>query len=147
MEVILRESIAALGKVGDVVKVKKGYASNYLIPKRLAYTATEANKKRLELEREALEAKQTDQRAVAEKLAEKIEALSLTISKEATEEGKLYGSVTAADIDHALEKEGIQVDRKMITFHEIIRTIGEHEVEIRVYEGLAAKCRVTVNKV
>lgn len=146
MEVILRESIAALGQVGDIVKVKAGYARNYLIPKRLAYLASEANKKRLEAERSALEVKQAAQKTEAEKLVAQIEAVALTIQKESGEEDKLYGSVTAHDIEDALLKEGVTVDRKMINFSESIRSLGEHAVEVRVYAGVTATCKVTVVK-
>ncbi len=147
MEVILRESIAALGQVGDIVKVKAGYARNYLIPKRLAYLASEANKKRLEAERSALEAKQATQKTEAEKLVAQIEAVALTVQKEAGEEDKLYGSVTSHDIEEALKKEGVTVDRKMINFSESIRSLGEHTVEVRVYAGVSATCKVSVVKV
>ena len=146
MEVILRESITALGSVGDVVKVKPGYARNYLIPKRLAYQATEANKKRIEAERAALEAKEAKHRSTAEEFVAKIEALTLTITKEAGEEDKLFGSVTAADVDACLKQEGIEIDRKMINFSESIRTLGEHSVEISVYAGVTAKCQIQVVK-
>ena len=144
MEVILRESIASLGNVGEIVKVKTGYARNYLIPKRLAYQATDANRKRLEAERAALEAKETQHHEAAAALAAKVEAVTLSIAKEAGEEDKLFGSVTSSDVDEALKKEGIEIDRKMITFHEAIRTLGEHEVEVRVHAGVSAKCKLQV---
>lgn len=146
MEVILRENIAALGEVGDVVKVKDGYARNYLIPKRFAYIANETNRKRLEAEREALEAKQVRQKDTAHRLAAQIEALIVAIAKEAGEEDKLFGSVTAADVERALHKEGVTVDRKMITFHDPIRTLGDYVVDVRVYAGIVAKLRISVVK-
>ncbi len=146
MEVILRENIAALGEVGEIVKVKSGYARNYLIPNRLAYMATEGNKKRLEAERAALEAKQAQQKAEAEALAKQIEALTLSITKEAGEEDKLYGSVTTADVEEVIQQQGVKVDRKMISFSDAIRTLGEHPVDVRVYSGVVAKCKINVVK-
>lgn len=146
MEVILREAVDALGRVGDVVNVKPGYARNFLIPNRLAYVANAANKKRLEVERHALEAKQATQRSEAEQIAEKIQAVTLTISKEAGEENKLYGSVTAHDVAVGLAEAGITVDRKKIDFSDAIRSLGEFEVDIRINSGVTAKCKLNVVK-
>lgn len=144
MEVILRENISSLGQVGDVVKVKDGYARNYLLPKRLAYLANEANKKRFEAERRVLEAKQLEQRAAAGLLTEKINAVTVTIAKQAGEEDKLYGSVNAGDIVAALEKEGVHVDRKMISFGDVIKALGDYTVEIHLYADVVASCKVHV---
>lgn len=144
MEVILRENITSLGKVGDVVKVKRGYAQNYLFPKRLAYLASESNKKRLEAERQALEAKEATRLQEAEQLKSKIEAITVSLAKQAGEEEKLYGSVTATDIERALGEKGLSVDRKMIAFGEAIKTLGEHDVHIHVYADVVATLKVNV---
>lgn len=144
MEVILRENITSLGKVGDVVKVKKGYAQNYLLPNRLAYLATDTNKKRLEAERQALEAKEAKRLQEAELMKSKIEAVTVSMAKQVGEEDKLYGSVTAADIEKALAQQDIPVDRKMIAFGEAIKTVGEHEVHIHVYADVVATLKVNV---
>lgn len=144
MEVILRENITALGKIGDIVRVKDGYARNFLFPQRLAYQASEANKKRLEAERKALEAKEDGLRSQAEQLAEQIERVVVTITKEVSEEDKLYGSVTASDIADELEKQGVTVDRRTVSLGNPIKTTGEHEVKIRIHADVAAKCKVIV---
>ena len=147
MEVILRENITSLGKVGDVVKVKRGYAQNYLFPKQLAYLASETNKKRLEAERQALEAKEAKRLQEAEQLKAQIEAITVSLAKQAGEEGKLYGSVTATDLEHALTEKGIHVDRKMIAFGEAIKSLGEHEVHVHVYADVVATLKVNVTAV
>lgn len=144
MEVILRENIASLGKVGQVIKVKDGYARNYLLPQRLAYQASEANRKHFETERKKLEAQQAEKRSVAVALSEKIQALTLTINKQAGEEDKLYGSVNAGDIAAALHEAGVEVDRRMITFANVIKTLGEHHVEIHLYSDVVARLSVHV---
>jgi large subunit ribosomal protein L9 len=147
MEVILRENVTSLGKVGDVVKVKRGYAQNYLLPQRLAYLATGANKKRLEAERQALEAKEATRLQEAEQLKAKIEVVTVSVAKQAGEEDKLYGSVTATDIEHALAEKDVSVDRKMVAFGEAIKTLGEHEVHIHVYADVVATLKVIVTAV
>jgi len=147
MEVILRENVTALGKVGEVVKVKRGYAQNYLLPKRLAYLATDANKKRLEAERQALESKEATRLQEAEQLKAKLEAVTVNVAKQAGEEDKLYGSVTATDIEHALAEKDLSVDRKAVAFGEAIKTLGEHEVHIHVYAEVVATLKVNVTAV
>src|SRR5436190_5884892 len=98
MEVILRQAVEKLGHPGDVVKVKAGYARNYLLPRGFAYEATAGNLKRIQQERERLEAAENDRRSTAQNLAAILEQVSLTFSAKVGEEGKLFGSVTAADI-------------------------------------------------
>ena len=144
MEVILRENISSLGKVGNIVKVKNGYARNYLFPKRLAYLATGANRTRIEKERQALEAKESARHGDAAALAQKIEAVTLSIAKQVGEEDKLYGSVSASDIAEALEKQGVEIDRKMVAFGEAIKTTGEHTVHIHIHAEVTANCKLTV---
>jgi large subunit ribosomal protein L9 len=106
MEIILRQAVENLGKPGDVVKVKPGYARNYLLPRGLAYEATPGNLKRIQQERDRLEAAESARRDTAQGLAEKFEQVSLTFSARVGEEGKLFGSVTAADIAQQLEAQG-----------------------------------------
>jgi large subunit ribosomal protein L9 len=147
MEIVLREDIAALGKVGDVVKVRDGYARNYLLPKRMAYLATAGNKRRLEDERKRLEEKQEEKKQAARVLAKKIEALTLEIAKQVGDEDKLYGSVTAHDIDKALEEEGIQIDRKSISFGKAIKALGDYQVEVCLHSDVIAKCSIKVIRI
>ena len=144
MEVILRENISTLGKVGEVVKVKKGFARNFLFPQRLAYLASTANKKRLEAERHALEAKESERHQEAEALAKRIESLPFNIAKQIGEEDKLYGSVSAGDIESGLAEQGVKIDKKMVAFGEAIKTAGEHEVHIHVHAEVVATLKVTV---
>ncbi len=146
MEIILRENITSLGNVGDVVKVKDGYALNFLLPKRLAYVASEANKKRFEAERKILEAKQAEQREAAQKLSDRITQLTIKIAKQADEGDKLYGSVNAHDVADVLEKEGLHVDRKMISFTDPIKALGDYTVEIHLYADVVATLKVQVVK-
>src|SRR3954463_6410562 len=106
MEIILRQAVENLGKPGDVVKVKSGYARNYLLPHGLAYEATPGNLKRIQQERERLEAAGNERRGPAQGLAAKLEQVSLTFSARVGDEGKLFGSVTASDIAQQLESQG-----------------------------------------
>jgi len=114
MEIILRQAVENLGKPGDVVNVKSGYARNYLLPHGLAYEATPGNLKRIQQERDRLEAAENERRAGAQGIAEKLEQVSLTFSARVGEEGKLFGSVTATDIAQQLESQGFHVEKRQI---------------------------------
>src|SRR4029079_16299021 len=120
MEIILRQGVENLGKPGDVVNVKAGYARNYLLPHGLAYEATPGNLKRIQQERDRLEAAQNDRRAGAQGVADKLEEGSLTFSARVGEEGKLFGSVIATDIAQQLEAQGFHVEKRQIDLHEPI---------------------------
>jgi large subunit ribosomal protein L9 len=144
MEVILREDIETLGKAGAVVRVKPGYARNYLLPRGLAYEATEGNKKRIAAENRAREARRAEDRAQAAALAARLEALSLTIAAKAGEGDRLFGSVTSQDIAAALERAGEPVDRRRIALSAPIKTIGEHRVPVRLHADVEATVRLTV---
>jgi large subunit ribosomal protein L9 len=146
MEVILREDVAHLGKAGDLVTVRDGYARNFLIPRGLAYPATEANKRRLEAERRRQEARLASQRAQAESLAERLGAVSLTFTVRAGEGEKLFGSVTAADIAAKLQEQGFEVDKRRVALEEPIRMIGIYKVPIRLDAGVVSEVRVWVVK-
>jgi large subunit ribosomal protein L9 len=144
MEVILREDIQTLGKAGAVVRVKPGYARNYLLPRGLAYEATEGNKKRIAAENRAREARRAEDRAQAADLAARLEALTLTIAAKAGEGDRLFGSVTSQDIAAALERAGQPVDKRRIELSSPIKTIGEHRVTIRLHAEVEATVRLTV---
>ncbi len=146
MEVILREDVAHLGKTGDLVTVRDGYARNYLIPRGLAYPATDANKRRIEAERERRAARLATQRAQAESLAERLGAASLTFTARAGEGEKLFGSVTAADIAAKLQELGFEVDKRRVELEEPIRMIGIYKVPVRLDAGVVAEVRVWVVK-
>ena len=146
MEVILREDVAHLGKAGDLVIVRDGYARNYLIPRGLAYPATDANKRRIEAERQRQAARLASQRARAESLAERLGAVSLTFTVRAGEGEKLFGSVTAADIAAKLQEQGFEVDKRRVELEEPIRMIGIYKVPIRLDAGVVSEVRVWVVK-
>lgn len=146
MEIILRQGVENLGKPGDVVKVKAGYARNYLLPHGLAYEATPGNLKRIQQERNRLEAAENERRTAAQGLAERFEQVSLTFSARVGEEGKLFGSVTAADIAQQLEAQGFHVEKRQIDLHEPIKALGVYRVPIRLHADVKPEVRVWVIK-
>ena len=146
MEIILRQAVENLGKPGDVVKVKAGYARNYLLPHGLAYEATPGNLKRIQHERDRLEAAENERRGTAQGLAERLEQVSLTFSARVGEEGKLFGSVTATDIAQQLETQGFHVEKRQIDLHEPIKALGVYRVPIRLHADVKPEVRVWVIK-
>jgi len=146
MEIILRQAVENLGKTGDVVNVKPGYARNYLLPHGLAYEATPGNLKRIQQERDRLEAAENERRGTAQGLAEKLEQVSLTFSARVGEEGKLFGSVTATDIAQQLEAQGYHIEKRQIDLHEPIKALGVYRVPIRLHADVKPEVRVWVIK-
>lgn len=146
MEIILREDVQHLGKVGEVVKVKDGYARNYLLPKGLAYPATEANKKKIAYEGERIAKQRAAEKTAAEGEATRLADVKLTFAVKVGEEEKLYGSITASDIQRKLEELGIHIDKRKIDLHEPIRELGEFNVAIRIHPEVRPEVRVTVVK-
>jgi large subunit ribosomal protein L9 len=146
MEVILRQAVENLGKPGEVVKVKNGYARNYLLPHGLAYEATPGNLKRIQQERDRLEAAENQRRLTASELAAKLEQVSLTFSARVGEEGKLFGSVTSADISQQLEAQGYRVEKRQIDLHEPIKSLGVYRVPVRLHADVKPEIRVWVIK-
>lgn len=146
MEVILRQAVDNLGHTGDIVNVSAGFARNYLLPRGFAYEATAGNKKRMEQERERLEGAETSRREAAEELAKKLEPVSLTFSARVGEEGKLFGSVTTADIAHQLEGQGFKIEKRQIELQEPIKALGVYRVPIRVHADVRAEIKVWVIK-
>jgi large subunit ribosomal protein L9 len=144
MEVILREDIKTLGKAGELVKVKPGYARNYLLPKGLAYEATEGNRKRIMAESKARSAKAEQEAGEARALAAKLGAVHLTLSRKAGEGDRLFGSITAQDVADALAAKGYAVDKRKIELEHPIKTIGEHTVPVRLHADVIAEVRLTV---
>ena len=132
MELILKKTMETLGEEGDIVKVKSGYARNFLIPKKFAVIANKANMAQLEQEKAAIEARREKMRQESESLSKKISGTIITIEHRAGEEEKLFGSVTAADIAEKLAEINIQVDKKNILLTEPIKTLGEALVPIKV---------------
>lgn len=146
MKVILREDVQQLGKAGDVVDVKDGYARNYLIARKLAVRADTGQMKHLEHERKLLKDKKDKELKQATELAEKIGKTSCTISVQVGEEDRMFGSVTTMDITKCLAKEGLEVDKKAIQLEEPIRELGVFSVPIRLAPGVEAKLKIWVVK-
>jgi large subunit ribosomal protein L9 len=146
MEIILREDVQHLGRAGEVVKVKDGYARNYLLPKGLAYPATEGNRKRVTFEADRLARLRATEKEAAEVEASKLAGLSLTFPMKVGEEEKLYGSVTASDIQRRLEEQGIHVDKRKIDLAEPIRSLGEFRVGVKLHAEVRPEITVVVVK-
>jgi large subunit ribosomal protein L9 len=146
MEIILREAVPHLGAAGEVVKVKDGYARNYLLPKGLAYPATEGNKKRIAFESERIAKLRAGEKQAAETEATRIAGISLSFPMKVGEEEKLYGSVTAGDIQRRLEEQGIHIDKRKVDLPEPIRALGEFTVGIKLRPDVRPEITVVVVK-
>jgi large subunit ribosomal protein L9 len=144
MEVILREDVKSLGKTGELVRVKDGYARNFLLPKGLAFEATEGNKKRIAAEAGARTKRLEAERTEAATLAGRLGAATVTLKGKAGEEGKLFGSITGQDIAEALAAQGLQVDRRRIELEHPIKTLGFHSVAVRLHPEVHAEVKVNV---
>ena len=146
MEVILREDIDKLGSRGQVVKVAPGFARNFLLPRRMAVAATDANKKIVEQERQAHLRKEAKLQSDAADLAKLMSAVEVTIAQKAGENDQLFGSVTASDIAVALEKLGYSIDRKKVHLEEPIKTLGDFKVSLRLHKEVSVEIPVHVIK-
>lgn len=145
MEVILLKDMKALGKAGDVVRVNDGYARNFLIPKGIASLATPENLKELEKIKAANEAKEAVDRESASELRERILKLSVTVKTKGGEGGRLFGSVTAKDIQEALvNQHEIEIDKRKIVLENPIKQTGEHKVSIKLYQDISTTLKVNV---
>jgi large subunit ribosomal protein L9 len=143
IHVVLKEDLHSVGKSGELVKVRPGFARNYLIPRGLAVGATAENVSRIEHEKRVAEARASKTRGEAEQLSAKLGAVKLTITRPAGEGDKLYGSVTARDIEEALAAQGFSVDRRRIEA-DTIKTIGTHSISIRLAPSITATVQLTV---
>jgi large subunit ribosomal protein L9 len=144
MQVILRDRLENLGDAGEVVDVKPGYARNYLIPQGLAYEATPANLRRIEGERAQAARKEAATLDEARRRAGSIEGVSLTFQARAGQEGKLFGSITAADIAEKLAEQGVEIDRRQIELDEPIKTLGLTNVPVRLHSQVKPELKVWV---
>ena len=144
MRIILKQDIHDLGLEGDIVDVARGYARNYLIPKGIALEANAQNIKLTEMQRKKIEVMRLEAREEAEKVKENMSDIVITISQKVGEENKLYGSVTSMDIAAHLEKQGITIDRRKIVLDKPIKTVGEHEVAVKLYPEVTAYIKVVV---
>jgi large subunit ribosomal protein L9 len=146
MEVILREDIDKLGSRGQVVKVKDGFARNFLLPRRLAVFATDANKKIVEQERQSWLRKEAKVVGDAEGLAKLLSGVTVEFARKAGEEDHLFGSVTSADIETGLAKQNFTIDKKKIHLDEPLKVLGEHKVTLNLYKGVTAEITVNIVK-
>jgi large subunit ribosomal protein L9 len=144
MEVILREHVDNLGRRGDVVKVADGYARNYLLPRKLALAVTEANKRQIERERVAAEARDAEEKAGAQAIAQRVNALEIEIARRVGENNTMYGSVTTADVAAALHAKGFDVEKRKIVLHEPIKSVGEHTIPVKIHREVTAQVKVKV---
>jgi large subunit ribosomal protein L9 len=144
MEVILREHVDNLGRRGDVVKVAEGYARNYLLPRKLALAVTEANKRQIERERAAAEARELEEKTQAEAVAQRLTQNEISIARRVGENDTLYGSVTSADIAQALQGKGFDVDKRRIQLPEPIKALGESTVPVKLHREVVAQLVVKV---
>jgi len=144
MEVILREHVDNLGRRGEIVKVADGYARNYLLPRKLALPATESNKKHVERERRKLETREAEEKAQAEAIAARLAMIDITIARRVGETDQLYGSVTAADITEFLKEKGFEIDRRKIILPEPLKTLGEHDVPLKLHREVTVPLKVRV---
>lgn len=146
VKLILLQDVEKLGKAGEVISVKDGYARNYLFPKGIALLATEQNLKAVEVEKKRKAEAQQKEKLEAQQLAERISRISCTIAVEVGRDDKLFGSVTSIDIQKALEAEGILVDKKKIDLKEHINQIGIYSVPIRLHPEVTANLKLWVVK-
>jgi large subunit ribosomal protein L9 len=144
MQVILLERIGKLGQMGDVVRVKDGFARNYLLPKGKALRATKENRSRFETMKVELEARNLEQRGEAEKVAQKLDGQSFSVLRQAAEGGQLYGSVSPRDLAALVSEKGFSVSRAQIALHTPIKTIGLHKVPISLHPEIEVTINVTV---
>jgi large subunit ribosomal protein L9 len=144
MEVILKEDVTNLGNRGDVVKVADGYGRNFLLPRKLAMQATLANKAVIEQMKSSAARRSASEKAVAEELAVKLEPVMLTFTRKSGEAGRLFGSVTSADIATGLESKGFEVDRRKIQLEEPLKSIGDFSVAIKLYREVTAHIKVRI---
>jgi len=144
MEVILREHVDNLGRRGDVVKVADGYARNYLLPRKLALAVTDNNTRQIDREKKIAETREAEEKSQAEAFAQRIGQLEIEIARRVGENDTLYGSVTSADISHALEAKGFDVDKRKIQLAEPLKALGESTVPVRIHRDVTAQLRVKV---
>src|SRR5438874_7901929 len=144
MEVILLERVEKLGAIGDVVRVKDGFARNYLLPNKKALRANEANRKLFEASRERIETDNAEKRSEAEKSAKGVEGKSVQLIRQASNVGHLYGSVSARDIAEALEAVGAKVAKSQVVLDRPIKAIGLHEIKIALHPEVSVTVKVNV---
>jgi large subunit ribosomal protein L9 len=143
-QVLLREDIDNLGARGEIVRVKAGYARNYLLPRKLAVEATSNNVRQIEGEKAALAKREAKERSTAELQASQLQKLTLNFERKVGEAGVLYGSVTSMDIAHALEEQGYEIDRRKIALREPIKRFGNYNVPVRLHRDVTLELPIKV---
>ena len=146
MQVILNEDYPSLGFVGDLVKVKSGFARNFLFPKKIAVPSNASSIKLIEHRKRVIEVKKAERKIDATKLQARIEAVSITLQHAATADNKLFGSVTIAEIHQKLEEAGVTLDRRLLRIESPIKSVGEFQVDIRLHQEVTARVKVIVEK-
>ena len=144
VKLILRESVPSLGEAGDLVNVKTGYARNYLIPRGKAIVATESNVKHLEHQKRVVAEKVSKELKEVGALRDRLRQVTLEVTAQAGEEGRLFGSVTAANVAELLAAQGFEIDRRRIELAEPIKALGEHRVSVKLHRDVVAEVRVRV---
>src|SRR3954471_14972413 len=144
MQVILTQDVDNLGKAGEVVSVRPGYGRNYLVPRGLAVSATVRNKNRLEHEKALIERRVTKERASANEIAIKINAMTLQFERIVGEDEKLFGSVTSRDIQEQLKRAGVEIDHRWIQLDQSVKALGKYEVPVRLSAGVMANLKFWV---
>lgn len=144
MQVILLERVENLGAIGDEVKVRDGFARNYLLPGKKALRATEANRKMFEAQRAQIEARNAEAKSAAEKASSKVDGTSYVLIRQAGEAGQLYGSVSSRDIAEEIVKAGAKIDRNSVVLDKPIKTIGLYDVRVRLHAEVYASVKVNV---
>ena len=144
MEVILREHVDNLGRRGEVVKVADGYARNYLLPRKLALLVTAGNKQQIERERGKFEAKEQEEKKIAEAVAARLSGVEIQIARKVGETEVLFGSVTSADIAAALAAKGFEIDRRKLNLREPIKKLGEYDIPLRLHPEVTIPVKVRV---
>jgi large subunit ribosomal protein L9 len=144
MKVILTKDLENVGKAGALVDVKPGFGRNYLLPRQLAMPATAKNIRQLEHDKSGILARAARQRSSMDAMAKKISAIQLKFARKVGEQDKLFGSVTSKDIHDRLVEQGYEIDRKQIHLPEPLKTIGDHEVEVKLHPEVSARLKVAI---
>ncbi|MDI6624542.1 MAG: 50S ribosomal protein L9 [Brevundimonas sp.] len=144
MKVVLLERVENLGAIGDVVTVKDGFARNFLLPRDKARRATSANLKAFELDRAAIEARNEKNKSEAQKIADKIDGQTYVMIRQAGETGQLYGSVAGRDVSEAVQAEGGKIERSQVVLNTPIKTLGVHEVQVRLHAEVSATVKINI---
>jgi len=146
MEIILREDVEKLGRRGDVVKVAEGYGRNFLLPRGMAMAVTEANKSVIAKERKAYDVRMANEKAEFQAVADRINGIRFVAPRKVGEHDVLYGSVTSGDIAEFLKGKGLEIDKRKVLLDEPIKTLGDHDVRIKLHPEVVAVLKVMVSK-